>query len=72
MPTNGTRIRRKPLRQDVPTWAERLLAGERPAYGTLEHADYAAWLYFGDTIPGLPAATSPEGRAIDAAAREPS
>jgi hypothetical protein len=48
----------------VPEWAERLKAGEWPAYGTPECEEFAEWCYFEGEVPGLPMATSPEGRRL--------
>jgi hypothetical protein len=52
----------------VPDWALRLLEGHLPERGSPADHEYFAWWAFGDRIPGLPDADSPEGRAIVARA----
>jgi hypothetical protein len=61
MPTNRTRQRRLRLAVQTPAWAERLLEGERPERDTPEDIEFAGWAFFGDQVPGLPLADSPEG-----------
>ena len=65
MPTNRTRRLRRPVDTKVPAWAVRLLeGGERPERGSDEEDAYFGWLFFGETVPGLPDVDSPEGRAL--------
>jgi hypothetical protein len=64
MPTKRT-LRSRNRKPDVPLWARELLEhGRIPARGTSGFYGFAGWRFFGEAIPGLPAADSAEGRAI--------
>ena len=64
MPTNRPRRRRPRIDNQIPPWAERLLAGEPPERDSEEGHSYFGWLYFDDPVPGLPPPDSDEGRAL--------
>jgi hypothetical protein len=59
MPTRRRQIRRGRLETEVPQWALDLLEGKNPRTD-----GWVDWVYFGERIPGLPAADSPEGKEL--------
>jgi hypothetical protein len=49
----------------VPEWARRLVErGEEPAHGSADEVEYCGWLFFNDSVPGLPNAESEDGAAL--------
>jgi len=72
MPTK--RLLRKRHRRDheVPAWARHLLeTGERPPRDTEDSDAFIGWRFFGDSVPGLPDADTPEGRDLIGRSTEP-
>lgn len=54
MPTKRQR-RTRTKRPPIPKWATRLRDhGERPAIGSPDYDEFAAWLYFDELVSGLP------------------
>jgi hypothetical protein len=71
---SGTKRRRIAPRRlgRMPTWAERLLAGELPPTNSDEHQALIGWLYFEDQVPGLPPGDSADAWRIWSTAKEAS
>jgi hypothetical protein len=61
LPTKRRKIPPKRINELMPAWAERLLAGERPAPGSDDEQAMVGWQYFGDPVSGLPDPMSEEG-----------
>jgi hypothetical protein len=61
VPTKRRRLAPSRINAPVPAWAQRLLAGERPALDSEDEHAFFGWLYMGDQVPGLPDPMSKEG-----------
>jgi hypothetical protein len=54
----------KHRRETQPEWAQRLLVGEMPDRDSDCWHGFLGWLYFGESVSGLPDPMSREGRAL--------
>jgi hypothetical protein len=65
MPTKRT-LRTRGRRQDVPAWVSALIDERRAPrpQGPADYDQFMGWRYFGESVPGLPAADTEAGRAI--------
>jgi hypothetical protein len=66
VPTKRRKVPHKRINEPTLAWAERFLAtGEEPPDdGGRARDEYLGWLFFGETVPGLPDPLSKEGRRL--------
>jgi hypothetical protein len=70
MPAKRQRLRHKRI-EPPPAWVDPFVNhGLVPAVGTAEHDEYAAWVYLGQPVSGLPEPGSAECQRLVRAARE--
>jgi hypothetical protein len=64
VPAKRRKIPPKLRDQRIPIWAQDLLAGKLPERDSDDWNTYVSWVYFSESIVGLPASSTPEGKAV--------